>query len=93
MQQQRAPQVVGLLCGREHSFPPAFIQRVDELGAPHGITGQMVRLAGTKMDEQARYRVIVDRISHEVEYLPRRDEACRAAGYLRHQQPVLVDGR
>ena len=68
MQQQRAPQVVGLLCGREYSFPPAFIQRVDELGAPHGITGQMVKLGGTKMDEPSRYRVIVDRISHEVEY-------------------------
>ncbi len=68
MQQQRAQQVVGLLCGREHSFPPAFIQRVDELGAPHGITGQMVKLGGTKMDEPSRYRVIVDRISHEVEY-------------------------
>jgi hypothetical protein len=68
MQQQRASQVVGLLCGREHSFPPAFIQRVDELGAPHGITGQMVKLGGTRMDEPARYGVIVDRISHEVEY-------------------------
>ena len=54
---------------------------------------EMVTLGGTKMDEAARYRVIVDRISHEVEYLPRRDEARGAAGHLRHQQPVLVDGR
>ena len=28
----------------------------------------MVSLGGTKMDEPAEYRVIVDRISHEVEY-------------------------
>ncbi len=28
----------------------------------------MVKLGGTKMDEPPRYRVIVDRISHEVEY-------------------------
>ena len=68
MQQQRTPQVVGLLCGREHSFPPAFVKRVDEIGGPHGITGEMVMLGGTKMDEPARYSVIVDRISHEVEY-------------------------
>ena len=27
-----------------------------------------MKLAGTKMGEPARYRVIVDRISHEVEY-------------------------
>ncbi len=31
--------IIGLLCGREYSFPPAFIDRVNELGAPHGITG------------------------------------------------------
>ncbi len=68
MDQQRARQVVGLLCGREYSFPPAFMQRVGELGAPHGVSAEMVRLAGTKMDEPARYRVIIDRISHEVEY-------------------------
>ncbi len=60
--------VVGLMCGREYSFPPAFIARVNELGAPHGVTAEMVTFGGTKMDEPARYRVIVDRISHEVEY-------------------------
>ena len=59
---------IGLLVGREYSFPPAFLARVSDLGASHGITAEMVTLAGTKMDEPARYRVIVDRISHEVEY-------------------------
>jgi hypothetical protein len=59
---------IGLLVGREYSFPPAFIAKVNELGAPHGITAEMVTWGGTKMDEPARYKVIVDRISHEVEY-------------------------
>ena len=59
---------IGLLCGREYSFPPAFIDRVNRLGAPHRLDASMVRLGGTYMDEPARYRVIVDRISHEVEY-------------------------
>jgi hypothetical protein len=59
---------IGLLCGREYSFPPAFIARVNEAGQPHGITAQMVKLGGTKMDAPAEFRVIVDRISHEVEY-------------------------
>jgi hypothetical protein len=59
---------IGLLCGREYSFPPAFIERVGQLGAPHGIVGEMVQWGGTKMDAPAAYRVIVDRISHEVEY-------------------------
>lgn len=59
---------IGLLVGREYSFPPAFIEAVNKAGAPHGITAEMVTFGGTKMDEPARYRVIVDRISHEVEY-------------------------
>ncbi len=62
------PMKIGLLCGREYSFPPAFIARVNQLGAAHGLSAEMVTLGGTKMDEPARYRVIVDRISHEVEY-------------------------
>jgi hypothetical protein len=68
MTRRDEPMVVGLLCGREYSFPPAFIARVNEAGAPHGIRAEMVSLGGTRMDEPARYRVIVDRISHEVEY-------------------------
>jgi len=59
---------IGILCGREYSFPPAFIARVNELGAVHGITAEMAVLGGTKMDAPSDYRVIVDRISHEVEY-------------------------
>jgi len=59
---------IGLLVGREYSFPPAFIAKVNELGAAHRITAEMVTWGGTKMDEPARYSVIVDRISHEVEY-------------------------
>jgi hypothetical protein len=59
---------VGLLCGREYAFPPAFLDRVNTLGAEHGITGEFVKLTGTKMGEPSGYRVIVDRISHEVEY-------------------------
>ena len=62
------PTKIGLLVGREYSFPPAFIDRVNALGAPHGLTAEMVSFGGTKMDEPAQYRVIVDRISHEVEY-------------------------
>jgi hypothetical protein len=59
---------VGLLCGREFSFPPAFLERVNTLGQPHGISGEFLKLTGTKMGEPSGYAVIVDRISHEVEY-------------------------
>jgi hypothetical protein len=56
------------LCGREYSFPPAFLAKVSELGKPHGITAEFVTLTGTAMGDPSGYRVIVDRISHEVEY-------------------------
>jgi hypothetical protein len=59
---------IGLLCGREYSFPPAFIERVNAQGREHGITAEMVTLTGTRMGDPSGYRVIVDRISHEVEY-------------------------
>ena len=53
----------------------------------------MVTLGGTQ-DGRAG-AVPVDRRSHFARgrVLPRRAEACRAAGHLRHQQSVLVDGR
>jgi hypothetical protein len=59
---------IGLLCGREYSFPPAFLERVNAMGRPHGITAELLELAGTKMGDAPGYRVIVDRISHEIEY-------------------------
>ena len=59
---------IGLLCGREYSFPSAFLDRVNELGTKHGITAEFVKLGGTRMGDPSGYRVIVDRISHEVEY-------------------------
>ena len=59
---------IGLLCGREYSFPPAFIERVNQLGRPHDIVAELVKFGGTRMDEPCEYKVIVDRISHEVEY-------------------------
>ena len=59
---------VGLMCGREFSFPPAFLARVNLLGKKDGVTAEFVKLGGTKMGEAGEFRVIVDRISHEVEY-------------------------
>jgi hypothetical protein len=59
---------IGLMCGREYAFPPAFLERVNEKGRREGITAEFVKLTGTRMGEPAGYRVIVDRISHEVDY-------------------------
>jgi hypothetical protein len=57
---------VGLLVGREWSFPPAFIEEVKR--RDEGVEAEYVKLGGTKMDEPCPYVVIIDRISHEVPY-------------------------
>ena len=60
------PLKIGLLVGREWSFPPAFIEEVAR--RDEGVVAEYVKLGGTQMDEASSYRVIVDRISHEVPY-------------------------
>lgn len=58
---------VGLLVGRERSFPEALIETINSRNEA-GVTAEMVRLSGTRMDEEIPYRVILDRMSHEVPY-------------------------
>ena len=57
---------VGLLVGREWSFPPALIEEVNR--RDRGVTAEYVRLGGTRFDDPCPYAVIIDRISHEVPY-------------------------
>src|SRR5690349_7100197 len=57
---------IGLLVGREWSFPPAFIEEVAR--RDEGVVAEFVKLGGTAMDQPVDYAVIVDRISHEVGY-------------------------
>src|SRR5437588_12943290 len=60
--------VVGLLVGRENTFPQPFIETVNRRGAAKGVSAEMAVLGGTRELERPRYAVIVDRISHEVPY-------------------------
>ncbi len=60
------PLKVGLLVGREWSFPPAFIEEVNR--RDEGVVAEYVQLGGSMMNEPVEYRVIIDRISHEVPY-------------------------
>ncbi|MGH7627602.1 MAG: hypothetical protein ACREOJ_20075, partial [Gemmatimonadaceae bacterium] len=57
---------VGLMAGREWSFPPAFIEEVH--ARDQGVTVDYISLDAVRMDEPCDYAVIVDRISHEVPY-------------------------
>jgi hypothetical protein len=60
------PYKVGLIVGREWSFPPAFIEEVNRRHA--GVVAELVTLGAPRMDDPAQYRVIIDRISHEVPF-------------------------
>jgi len=57
---------VGLIVGREWSFPPAFIEEVNR--RDQGVTAEYVKLGAPRMDEPCEYAVIIDRISHEVPF-------------------------
>ena len=57
---------VGLLVGREWSFPPKFLEEVNRREA--GVTAEMVSIGAVAMDQPCPYDVIVDRISHEVPF-------------------------
>ena len=57
---------VGILVGREWSFPPAFIDEVHRRNAD--VTAEFVSIGGVSMDQPCPYDVIVDRISQEVPF-------------------------
>src|SRR5215212_5235426 len=60
------PLKVGLIVGREWSFPPAFIEEVNR--RDQGVVAEYAKLGGTRMNEPVPYAVLIDRISHEVPY-------------------------
>src|SRR5450432_2953763 len=62
----KVPLKIGLLVGREWSWPPAFIDEVNRRN--EGVIAEFVKLGGTKMNEPCEYRVLIDRISHEIPY-------------------------
>ena len=68
---------VGILVGQEQSFPEAFIARVN---AHPGIEAELARVGGTSERFEARYRVLIDRISHEVPFYRFHLKAASLAG-------------
>lgn len=58
---------VGILAGREVTFPESIINSINEKGKGK-VVAEMVNVGGIRLDEEKRYDVIIDRISHEVPY-------------------------
>jgi hypothetical protein len=58
---------VGILVGREKTFPEALIARINERGNGE-VSAEYVEVGGVRLDEPRRYDIIIDRISHEVPF-------------------------
>jgi hypothetical protein len=78
---------VGLLVGREWSFPPAFIDEVN--GRDQGVHAEMVSISAVDMDQPCPYDVIVDRISHEVTFYRSYLKQCLLAGAAVINNPFM----
>jgi len=58
---------VGVLVGREKSFPEALIASLNERGSGE-VLAEFIELGGIRHDQIPAYDLIVDRISHEVPF-------------------------
>lgn len=58
---------IGVLFGRERSFPEAFIERVNSKNV-EGISAEAVRIDRVAQGEPSGYAVIIDRISQDVPF-------------------------
>ncbi len=58
---------IGILHGKERSFPEAFVQRINDKKI-EGITAEAVKIDKVAQGEPSGYAVIVDRISQDVPF-------------------------
>jgi hypothetical protein len=57
---------IGILVGMENTFPPALIEKINSMNA--GVTAEYLKVGGVRMDGSNEYRLIFDRISHEIPF-------------------------
>src|SRR6187399_1658598 len=58
---------IGVVFGMEETFPPALVERIGRMGVPD-VSAEFVHVGAVRLDEPARYAVIVDRISHDIPF-------------------------
>ena len=59
--------LIGIVYGMENTFPGALVDRINSMNIPN-VTAEHVKVGGVKMAEPSRYRVIIDRISHDIPF-------------------------
>src|SRR6476619_3215868 len=58
---------VGILVGREKTFPEAMIKNINERGKG-AVVAEYLKLGGIRHDAPPQYDLVIDRISHEVPF-------------------------
>jgi hypothetical protein len=58
---------VGILVGREKTFPAALIDSINERGKGETVA-EFIKLGGIRHDSPPQYDLVIDRISHEVPF-------------------------
>jgi len=58
---------IGILFGKENSFPPAVVERINSMKIPD-VTAEFVKIGGIQMAAPSGYDVIIDRISQDIEF-------------------------
>jgi len=58
---------VGILTGREQTFPAAIIESINTRSGGD-VIAEMMTIGGIRLDEPKRYDIVIDRISHEVPF-------------------------
>src|SRR5947199_939544 len=59
---------IGILFGQEHSFPPAFVERVNQKTSGKEIVAEFARIDKVIQGEPCGYDVVIDRISQDVPF-------------------------
>src|SRR5438445_12048690 len=60
---------IGILFGMENTFPGALVAKINALKVEN-VTAEFIALGAVGMAEPSGYRVIIDRISHDISFYP-----------------------
>ncbi|MDX2267237.1 MAG: hypothetical protein NW208_03970 [Bryobacter sp.] len=58
---------IAIVYGMETTFPPALVDAINAMRVP-GVMAEHLQIGGVKMAEPSGYKVIVDRISHDIPF-------------------------
>lgn len=58
---------IGIVFGMENTFPAAVVARINDMRI-NDLTAEFIQIGGVKMADPSGYRVIIDRISHDIPF-------------------------